>query len=136
MTVNICIDTALQPKPGWNYATVFRLVSGDQRFQADASVFYYRMNQAIVRRVGEGGNESFVNAGGTNQLGVETMISGQLMAYTDHGFIRGLRLANSHTFSRFRLREYRRGGPDYSGTDLTGLLRNPVVTTPLIRFTH
>ncbi|WP_262713109.1 TonB-dependent receptor [Anseongella ginsenosidimutans] len=51
---NITINTALNPETGWNYETGFRFMPGSGRLQADASVFYYRMKEAIVRRLDEG----------------------------------------------------------------------------------
>lgn len=125
---NIVINTGLEAETGWNYETGFRLMSGNNRFQIDASVFYYRMQEAIVRRLDEGGNEFFINAGGTNQLGFESMITSWLIEPKQNGFIRGLLLSNSYTYSHFEFREYIQGSEDYTGNRLTGVPHYVVVS--------
>lgn len=131
---NIVINTALHPETGWNHETGFRFTSRDQRLQADASVFYYRMKDAIVRRLDEGGDEFFVNAGGTNQTGIESMVSARLIENRDHGLLRGLRMSSSYTYSRFRFRKYQQGGDDFSGNELTGVPQHIAVTSLSLRF--
>lgn len=118
---NIIINTGLNPETGWNYETGFRYMPAGGTLQADASVFYYRMEEAIVRRLEEGGDEYFVNAGGTGQFGLEALVSARLLKERGHGLLRGLRARGGYTFSRFRFRDYRQGQDDYSGNRLTGV---------------
>lgn len=115
------INTDLEAETGWNYETGFRYMSRSNRFQIDASVFYYRMKEAIVRRLDEGGEEFFINAGGTEQLGVESIITAWLIEPRQTGFIRGLQLSNGYTYSHFEFEEYIQGTVDYTGNHLTGV---------------
>lgn len=131
---DMVINTSLEAETGWNYETGFRYMSKSNRFQMDASVFYYGMKEAIVRRLGEGGEEFFINAGGTNQLGVESVITAWLIEPRQSSFIRGLKLSNSYTYSHFEFDDYRQGDKDYTGNYLTGVPQNIVVSSLAFTF--
>ncbi len=115
------INNNLQAEKGWNYETGFRKQSLNARFNVDASVFYYRLNQAIVRRLNDDGTEYYLNAGGTNQAGIETATSFQIIKANSNSFFRSLAVSNSLTLSRFRFRDYFNATNNYSGNKLTGV---------------
>jgi len=115
------INTNLQAEKGWNYETGFRKQSLNARFNVDASVFYYRLNQAIVRRLNDDGTEYYLNAGGTNQAGIETATSFQIIKANSNSFFSSLAVSNSLTLSRFRFRDYFNATNNYSGNKLTGV---------------
>ena len=119
-TSNI-INTNLQAEKGWNYEIGFRKQSVNARFNLDASIFYYRLNNAIVRRLNDDGTEYYLNAGGTNQPGIETAASFQIIRPNANDFFRSLIISNSLTLSRFRFRDYFNATADYSGNKLTGV---------------
>lgn len=125
---NITINTGLEAETGWNYETGVRLINRNNRFQLDASVFYYQMEEAIVRRVDQGGNEFFINAGGTRQLGFESMITSWIIEPRQDGFIRGLKMTNSYTYSNFKFMDYIKETEDYTGNRLTGVPHYVVVS--------
>lgn len=126
---NIVINTELEAETGWNQETGLRYMSRNNRFQVDASVFYYRMQKAIVRRLDEGGAEFFINAGGTKQLGFESAFTSYLIEPRQNGFIRGLQLNNSFTFSDFKFEEYIQDSDDFTGNRLTGVPYSVVVSS-------
>lgn len=115
------IYSNLQSEYGWNYETGFRYSSLNKRWYADAVVFKFDLQQAIVRRVNENGAEYFVNAGGTSQQGLELQFSGQLIHHRRRGFLRGLDLQNSWTWFHFTFSDYSNGEATYSGNRLTGV---------------
>jgi len=119
-TSNI-INNNLQAEKGWNYEIGFRKQDQNKRFNIDASVFYYRLNNAIVRRLNDNGTEYYLNAGGTNQLGLEAQTSYQLIKLKSSGFLRSLELRNSLALSKFRFRDYFNASSNYSGNRLTGV---------------
>ncbi len=124
---NQVINTSLQPESGWNYETGLRWYSVDNRFTWDISAFYYRLNNAIVRRLDSAGNEYFVNAGGTDQPGVESAITWKIIS-CNAGLLRTLQLQQSYSYSAFRFRDYTDGVQDYSGNRLTGVPVHNAVT--------
>src|SRR3546814_10632104 len=92
------------------------------------------MKSAIVRRLDDGGNEFFTNAGGTQQTGVEALVSAWLLPANNSKFVRGLVVRSSYTYSLFEFRDYSNADQDYSGNRLTGVPRNSLVSHFTIRF--
>lgn len=118
------INTTLQAETGWNYETGLRFNSRRNRFQADAALFYYKLQDAIVRKLHDDGTEFFNNAGGTNQLGIEFQGSAWVLSPRVQGVIRGIQLLGSYTYSHFRFSNYISAGKDLSGNILTGVPKN------------
>ncbi len=123
------INVDLQPESGWNYETGFSIHSRDQRLSADLSGFYYRLDNAIVRRLNEDDTEFFINAGGTNQYGLETALSAWLLPYSEGRVVRGLQLRSAYTISKFNFRDYQDRAADYSGNRLTGVPKSSIISS-------
>ncbi|QEM07497.1 TonB-dependent receptor plug domain-containing protein [Mucilaginibacter rubeus] len=128
------VNTSLQAQYGWNYEAGFRLRNSDETFMLDASVYYYRLNNAIVRRLNANETEHYINAGGTNQLGTEASLYYWIIRPNRYNFIRGLQLNESFTYSHFRFRDYMVTNASYSGNRLTGVPKNVFVSSLQIRF--
>ncbi|MDO8366518.1 MAG: TonB-dependent receptor [Saprospiraceae bacterium] len=124
---NNVINTDLQPESGWNREAGFRLSVWKSRLQADVSVFRYDLTDAIVRRVDQNGTEFFVNAGGTKQTGVESLITAWLTAPRNTGAIRAMQITGSYTYSHFLFSNYRDATTNYSGNSLTGVPQTVMV---------
>ncbi|WP_295653637.1 TonB-dependent receptor [uncultured Mucilaginibacter sp.] len=123
------INTTLQAEDGWNYETGFRLQNANESAFLDASVFYYDLNNTIVPRQNPNGTTYYVNAGGTNQPGFELYFTDWLIGQNSTGFVRGLQLNESYTYSAFTFRDYGDGVNNYSGNNLTGVPRQVAVTS-------
>lgn len=128
------INTGLESETGWNYEAGFRLRDNTDRFWLDASLFNYRLENAIVRRVNNLDTEFYLNAGGTSQTGFETQASFWIIEPGTKGILSGLQLQNSYTLSRYFFRDYIIGSKDYSGNRLTGAPRSVLVTGLDLRF--
>jgi iron complex outermembrane receptor protein len=131
---NNVVNVDLQPESGWNYETGFSYQSKDQRFYADVTGFYYRLSNAIVRRLNENDTEYFINAGGTNQYGLETSASAWILPYTESRFIRGLQVKAAYTLSQFKFRDYLDRAADYSGNRLTGIPKGNITSSVDLQF--
>lgn len=127
------IYTDLQPETGWNYETGFRLQSFSQRFQADIVFFYFQLDQAIVRRQDVNGADYFVNAGSTNQKGLEVQLTMQLIEAGEFNFIKGLQLRNGFTYYDFTFSNYQIAAENYSHNKLTGVPPTTIVTSLYLR---
>ncbi|MGY4538414.1 iron complex outermembrane receptor protein [Mucilaginibacter sp. UYNi724] len=123
------INTNLQAQSGWNYETGFRLRNKDESLLLDASVFYYRLDKSIVRRLNPNETEYYINSGGTNQPGFELAFTDWLIKRNSSGIIRGLQFNTSLTISRFKFRDYNVAGASYSGNRLTGVPREVIVSS-------
>ncbi|MXV50853.1 TonB-dependent receptor [Pedobacter sp. HMF7647] len=131
---NNVINTSLQPENGWNYETGFRLQSFSNRLWLDAVVFNYQLHDAIVRRLNDQDQEYFVNAGGTNQWGLETQLNFWLVRPNKRHIVRGVQLNNSYTLSYFKFKNYQNAEQNYSGNALTGVPKNIVVSSVSVQF--
>lgn len=123
------INIDLQPEHGWNYETGIKYQTFNNRLWLDISSFYYKLNQAIVRRNNENNTQYFVNAGGTKQWGLEANLTFQVIPSNTHQIIRGLKLQHSLTWSRFKFDHYLDKTSDFSGNDLTGVPRTVLVSS-------
>jgi iron complex outermembrane receptor protein len=120
------INTGLQAEDGWNYETGFRLRNADESMFLDASVFYYRLNNAIVQQENADGTEYYINEGGTNQPGLEIYFSDWIIRQNNVSFIRGLQINESITIDKFSFRG--------SGNQLTGVPDRVFVTNMQVKF--
>jgi len=128
------INISLQAQTGWNYETGLRFRNADESLLVDASVFYYRIQNAIVRRLHPDETEYYVNAGGTNQTGAELAFTDWLIHQNHTRFIRGLQFNTAYTFSRYFFRDYSNAGISYSGNPLTGVPKHVVVSSVQVKF--
>ena len=125
---NQLINTELQAEKGWNYEVGSRLRSSDDRYWFDFSAYYYKLQNAIVRRVDAADKDYFVNAGGTNQYGIEFQANGWLLKPTETYFFRSLQVSNSITLNKYRFYNYSNSTENYSGNHLTGVPGYVLVT--------
>lgn len=122
------INTGLQPEEGWNYETGFRLRTKNGRLWWDASVFFYQLNRAIVKRINSAGQDYFTNAGGTYQPGAESQINLQILKTNPNRFVRDLAFSNAYTFQSYTFRNYSNESGNFSGNALTGVPRHMAVS--------
>ncbi|MGZ3873119.1 MAG: TonB-dependent receptor [Mucilaginibacter sp.] len=129
------INTGLQAENGWNYETGFRIRNKDQSMFLDASVFYYSIKNAIVRRLNTDETEYYINAGGTHQPGIELYLSDWIIRQDNPGFIRGLQFNESVTLNKFTFGgDYHDSGANYAGNRLTGVPGQVFVSSILAKF--
>ncbi|MFA6277635.1 MAG: TonB-dependent receptor [Pedobacter sp.] len=115
------INNSLQAEAGWNYEGGVRYQSNNKRFYVDGNLFYFHLQDAIVRRLNENDVEYFINAGGTKQLGTEVQFSAWLLQKDANRFLNGIQLRSSYTYSHFRFEDFKNAAQDYSGNKLTGV---------------
>ena len=115
------INKTLQPESGWNYETGFRVRDKNDRVWWDVAVFYYRLQQAIVRQTNDFGQEYFINAGGTNQRGLESQLTVNLIPENNFYILQTLKLNSSYTYSYFRFSNYKNLANNYDGNFITGV---------------
>ncbi len=128
------INTAIGSETGWNYETGLRFRDLRDRLWLDASIFHYRLENAIVRRVNSDDTEFYLNAGGTRQTGLETQASYWIIEPGTQGFLSGFQIQNSYTLSKYFFRNYISGTSDFSGNRLTGVPRGVFVSAMDFRF--
>lgn len=117
------INTTLQPEYGWNYETGVRFGNINDRLQFDAAFYYFKLKQAIVRRVDNAGVDYFINSGGTDQRGIEAKLSYALV-YNPNAKFNIVRIWSGYTINDYNFTDYIIGSIDYSGKMLTGVPKN------------
>src|SRR5690606_38084904 len=130
------INTALAAETGWNYETGVRWQSANRRFWLDGSLFYYQMNDAIIRQLRDNGAEYFGNAGRVEQRGAELSLAAWAVEPHPNGWVRGMQVGSNLTWSKFRFGGYRVGDDDFTGNKLTGVPGSTVISDLLVRFPH
>ncbi len=119
------INPDLEPEQGWNYETGLRINNRKQTFYLDLALFYYNLDNAIVRRTNSNSEEYFINTGGTRQKGLELQANTILYRSVSY-FLQEINWNSALTLSDFKFRDYLINGNDYSGNRLTGI---PTVNT-------
>ncbi len=114
------ISSDLQAEYGWSYEGGIKSSLLRSRVNFDISLFSFDLKNAIVRRTNAAGAEYFVNAGGTDQKGLELFAEAYLINRAD-GWLRQSRIWTSTTFFNFHFAEYKVNNADYSGNELTGV---------------
>lgn len=124
---NGVLGPTLQPEDGTDYevGTKGNLFHGKLYF--DINAFFFKLSNTIVQRIDSNGVGYSINAGGTDQHGIESFVSYQL-ADAPRGFFRNVRLWISHTWHDFHYKDFSTGGHDYSGNRLPSVPPQTVVT--------
>ena len=110
----------LNAEKGRNLEAGFRGKLFQQKLSFDIAGYYFKLKNAIVKRMDNAGAEYFVNAGETLQPGAE--VSVRYVAFQHKtSFIRMLTLSGAFTWQPYRFTQYMQGATDYSGNHLTGI---------------
>lgn len=128
------INNNLQAESGWNYETGLRYASNSRKFNIDATLFYFQLKNAIVRRLNDNNVEYFINAGGTKQLGAELQTAWRLFKLSLAHFLNGLQWRNSYTYSHFRFNNFKNAQQDYSNNQLTGVPNHTLINSLALNF--
>lgn len=113
----------LQAEQGWNYEAGVKGYAFNRRLQFDVAVYYFKLKDAIVRRLNNAGAEYFVNAGGAVQKGVEALCRYNLVQSSQR-FLSKLQVWSSYSYQPYYFYSYQQGAADYTGNRLTGVPRN------------
>jgi iron complex outermembrane receptor protein len=116
-------NTTLNPERGINYELGLRGSALHSRLRFDVAVYQFQLRETIVRRSDAAGAEYFVNAGRTDQKGLEAQVSYdvRLTGYD-------LRFWNSLTLTNYRFRDYQQGTVDLSDKQVPGVAPTTNVT--------
>lgn len=115
--------TNLQPEYGWNREIGIRGSAFNHRLLFDVTAYRFKLQDAIVRRMDNADAEFFVNAGGTDQKGIEAYAEFALIQAENSGFISSLKLRGNLTLNDFSFTNYIVDDKDYSGKALTGVAK-------------
>jgi iron complex outermembrane receptor protein len=126
------INENLYPEFGWNREVGLRKQFGNFLY-LEASLFDFRLKQAIVRRQTEEGQEYFVNAGETVQRGIEAVAETKVFSFRNP-VLKSLKFWFSGSFYDFKFKDYRQNENDYSGNRLTGVPKTSLQSLINLKF--
>ncbi|GAA5220893.1 TonB-dependent receptor [Membranihabitans marinus] len=121
------INEALEAERGSNFELGLRKFFIQDRLYVDATAFYYLLDETIVQQQSERGTVLFLNAGSTEQTGIELQTKYKVInsAMT---FVEGWDLGMNYTFHHFKFKDYLKfengEDQDYSGNTLPGVSPN------------
>ncbi|QJW90390.1 TonB-dependent receptor plug domain-containing protein [Spirosoma taeanense] len=126
-------STTLNPERGTSYEAGLRGSAIQSRLRYDVAVYQFALRQTIVRRSNEAGAEYFINAGRTDQRGLEAQFSYDFvrptfLSATERGFLSLLRIWHSLTLTDYRFRDYIQGTSDLSNNRVPGVAPATLVT--------
>ncbi len=110
----------LNAEKGWNFEAGIKGFLFNKRLTFDLAGYHFKLNDAIVRRIDNAGVEYFINAGSTQQNGLEMFLQYQLLQ-KNRSFIEGVSISNSLSYQPYRFTNYQQGTVNYSGNQLTGV---------------
>lgn len=117
-------NATLSPERGTSYEAGLRGSALRNRLRFDVAVYQFGLRETIVRRSDAAGAEFFVNAGRTDQRGLEAQISYEVR-FTNTDL---LRFWNTLTLTDYRFREYRQGSTELSNNRIPGVAPTTLVT--------
>ena len=124
---NGIVGPPLQPEDGIDYELGARgnLLNGKLFF--DINTFYFHLNNTIVQRIDSFGVGYSINAGKTDQHGIESFVSYQLVDQS-HGFFSNVRVWVSHTWHDFHYRNFLQDTTSFSGKRLPSVPPQTIVS--------
>jgi iron complex outermembrane recepter protein len=124
---NGIVGPPLQPEDGIDYEVGTRGSFLQGRLFFDINAFFFHLKNTIVQRIDTNGVGYSINAGGTDQHGIESFVSYQLVS-SPRGLFGDIRVWVSHTWHDFHYRDFTQGVTDFSGNRLPSVPPQSVVT--------
>lgn len=121
------ITTTLNAEEGWNYELGSRMNLFKDKLFIDVNGFLFNLNNAIVQRRDSNSADYFVNAGSTNQKGIEAAIHYKIIDTTEK-FASQINLWMSYTYNNFKYKEFKQLNNDFSKNRLPGIPISTVAT--------
>jgi len=121
------VGPPLQPENGIDYELGARGSFLHDRLFIDIDGFLFHIKDAIVQRIDSNGISYSVNAGGTNQHGIETYVSYRLVDQAD-GFFTNVRLFISHAWHDFHYAIFTQDTSNFSGHRLPSVAPQTIVS--------
>ncbi len=107
----------LQPEFGFNREVSLRRVG--EKLLLDITAYQFSLKETIVRRSDAQGAEFFINAGQTDQKGLEWQIEYGLVR--NAGILQNVKIWNAGTATNYRFQDYQQGADDLGGNRLPGV---------------
>jgi iron complex outermembrane receptor protein len=115
---NGVFNTDLKPERGTQIEVGGKGYFAKRKFFAEMSVYHFALDETIVVRRDEDGADYFVNAGATDQNGVELVLNWQ--PEISGSLLTSLKVWTGVTLNQYEFKDYTKDNVSYSGNQLTG----------------
>ncbi len=126
------ISTFLEAEEGINYEAGGKFSLFKNKLRVEATGFYFKLNNALVTRKDSTNADYFVNAGNTQQKGIE--ISADYSIVFKNTFLEYLMFKSSYTQSNFKYGDFKKGTVSLSGKYLPSVPKNIVSVLADVQF--
>jgi len=120
------LGSNLEPEDGIDYEVGLKGSLLHGRLYFDVNTFFFHLKNTIVQRIDTVGVSYSINAGRTNQHGVETFVSYQV-ADAPRQFVSNLRVWISHTWHDFHYGDFTQNSTSFTGNRLPSVPPQTVV---------
>jgi len=114
------INTNLQAEKGNNYELGFRNYLFKNRLFVDINAYTFRLQNSISQRRDSSGADYFINAGKTQQKGIEAALTYSI-SRNPHQFITSSALQISYSYQDFNYKQFKQLDVDYSNNKIPGV---------------
>ena len=118
------INTQLNAEHGINYETGLKGKFLQGRLTYDFNAFLFKLKNTIVQRRDATGGDFFINAGSTDQKGLETLLNYKFNLTEEK--LNTSKLWLSHTWNSFKYDQFKQLDNDFSGKQLPGVARHTI----------
>lgn len=115
---NGIFNRSLNPEKGTQIELGGKGYFANRRFFVDAAIYHFALDETIVVRRDADGADYFVNAGATNQNGVELLVNWS--PEVSNKIISAFKLWSGITLNQYEFKDYIKDNTSYSGNQLTG----------------
>lgn len=119
------INTNLQAEKGTNYEAGFRSYFINNKLFLDVNAFTFGLQDAISQRRDSSGADYFINAGKTNQKGIEAALN-FWFSRNSNQFITNSNIQASYSYNDFQYRQFKQLNADYSKHKIPGVAPHTV----------
>ncbi len=114
------INTNLQAEKGNNYELGLRSYLINKRLFIDINAFTFWLQNSISQRRDSSGADYFINAGKTQQKGIETALNFSISSNPNH-FITNSSFQASYSYHHFQYQQFKQLDADYSNNKIPGV---------------
>ena len=115
---NGVFNTTLQPEKGTQIEIGGKGYFANRKFFVDMALYHFVLDETIVVRRDEDGADYFVNAGATNQNGLEVLLNWQ--PGISSSILSSFKLWSGITLNQYEFKDYVKDNVSFSGNQLTG----------------
>lgn len=115
---NGVFNTSLKPEKGTQLELGGKGYFANRKLYAELTIYHFALDETIVVRRDEDGADYFVNAGATDQNGIELLINWQ--PQINSSFLTAIKVWTGITLNKYEFKDYVKDNVSYSGNQLTG----------------